>query len=181
MEEIQLSVVRLGSMFSLCHQAAWWHRSVSIGHVTFLSSCLAGTLVAFGRQAAWRVQLNGVVKLVGAREDAVPCSCCVRSVVLVVEHIALALAMFETSALVIRRWKSTNSSSTWFAPSSWDSFLRYMTIRGTRWCLTHHLDATGECWVACHADQTTVCLARSAATDERLRHVTVGRDARFQG
>ena len=28
---------------------------VSRGHVTFRSSCLAGTLVAFGRQAAWRL------------------------------------------------------------------------------------------------------------------------------
>ena len=48
-------------MFSLCHQAAWWHRAVSKGHVTFLSSCLAGTLVAFGRQAAWRLGAIGMV------------------------------------------------------------------------------------------------------------------------
>ena len=48
-------------MFSLCHQAAWWHRSVSRGHVTFLSSCLAGTLVAFGRQAAWRLGVIGML------------------------------------------------------------------------------------------------------------------------
>ena len=60
-EEIQLLVERLGSMFSLCHQAAWWHRAVSRGHVTFLSSCLAWMLVAFGRQAAWRLGAIGMV------------------------------------------------------------------------------------------------------------------------
>ena len=48
-----LSVVRLCVMLSLCCQAAWWHRVVSGGHLAFRSSCLAGALVAFGRQAAW--------------------------------------------------------------------------------------------------------------------------------
>ena len=38
---------------SLCRQAAWWHRAVSRGQLAFRSSCLAGTLVAFGRQATW--------------------------------------------------------------------------------------------------------------------------------
>ena len=37
----------------------------------------------------------------GTREDVVPCTCCVRSAVLVVEYIALALAVFEASALVM--------------------------------------------------------------------------------
>ena len=37
----------------------------------------------------------------GTREDVVPCSCCVRSAVLVVEYIALALAVFAASALVM--------------------------------------------------------------------------------
>ena len=46
-------VVRLCVMLSLCCQAAWWHRVVSSGHLAFRSSCLAGTLVALGRQATW--------------------------------------------------------------------------------------------------------------------------------
>ena len=49
---------------------------------------------------------------------------------------AKVFAKVEMHAASCRRWKSTYSSSAWFAPSSWDSFLRSMRIRGTRWCVS---------------------------------------------
>ena len=135
----------------------------------------------------------------GTREDVVPCTCCVRSAVLVVEHITLApaaiaapvsvaehiapflqffakvemhaeseLPALEKYELVERLVRALELGQ---FPEEYDDS-RDALVRFAR-RLTHHLDAIGERWVACRADQTTVCLAgrgacckKSAAADE---------------
>ena len=66
-EEIQLLVERLGSMVSLCRQAAWRHRVVSSCSALLVSGRLAWA-ADMGRscQAAWQGRwLHLAVKLLG--------------------------------------------------------------------------------------------------------------------